>query len=214
KRCGISGFVKATSNGAATGQAQMGATDLAPTVINGQTEKTSVVVGADKFLLYDSVTTQLRCITSDNAMPVGVVVQRVESSIANTPQTGAIIPLDDTIPQISEGVAISGLSLTITPRFATSRIVLRFSSPVSSSLAAGAVIVAIFRDSVVSAVAAGAVSIPSVNHLVTIVIDSSEVPGAGTFVYSTRMGVNTTSTGYLNGNSAGHYFGSVGKAIF
>jgi hypothetical protein len=64
KRCGISGFVKAVANGAATGQAQMGATDLAATVITGQVAKTTPLVAGDEFLVNDSVALGLRRVSS------------------------------------------------------------------------------------------------------------------------------------------------------
>ena len=54
KRCGLTGFVKAAANGAAVGQTQMGAADLATTVISGQTQKTTALVDADEFLVLDS----------------------------------------------------------------------------------------------------------------------------------------------------------------
>src|SRR5580765_388495 len=72
KRCAVDGFVKATTNGGAVGQAQMGATDLAPTVISGQAAK-AALVGADRFMLWDSVTSQLRYVLASavSAFPRG-----------------------------------------------------------------------------------------------------------------------------------------------
>jgi hypothetical protein len=54
KRCGLVGFVKAASSGAATAQTQMGAADIGTAAITGQTAKTSIA-SADQFLMYDSV---------------------------------------------------------------------------------------------------------------------------------------------------------------
>jgi hypothetical protein len=71
KRCNLSGFVKAATNGSATAQAQMGAADLATTVITGQTQKTTNLVAADEFLVNDSGAAGLRRVSASlvNSLP-------------------------------------------------------------------------------------------------------------------------------------------------
>ena len=58
------GFVKHTLNGAFTSQTQMGNADIANTVIAGQTAKTTNLLDADQFLVYDTGATALRSITT------------------------------------------------------------------------------------------------------------------------------------------------------
>jgi hypothetical protein len=80
KRCSLTGFVKATTNGAATAQATIGSTDIAngavtatqladgavtalkivPVTITGQTEKAAIVNPEDQFLAVDNASGQLR----------------------------------------------------------------------------------------------------------------------------------------------------------
>ena len=80
KRCNLSGFVKATSNGSATAQSTMGTADIATgavdgtkiaagsinsthpavSMISGQPEKTTAADPDDQFLIVDKVTGQLR----------------------------------------------------------------------------------------------------------------------------------------------------------
>jgi hypothetical protein len=97
KRCGLTGFVKAVSSGAATAQAQMGAADLAATVITGQTAK-STLEAADQFLIYDAAGTALKSVAGSVVLPAGCVLQTgyvqittelTSSAMAGTPFTAA-----------------------------------------------------------------------------------------------------------------------------
>jgi hypothetical protein len=84
KRCSLSGFVKAATNGAATAQSQMASADIAngavgatqladgavtalkivPVTITGQTEKTALCDPEDLFLIVDKATGLLNCVRS------------------------------------------------------------------------------------------------------------------------------------------------------
>jgi|GEM_PF-2305595 len=63
---GTAGFAKANTTGILTTQAQMGAADLAPTVISGQTVKNWPNIN-DTVLILDSTTGQLRSMLADHA---------------------------------------------------------------------------------------------------------------------------------------------------
>lgn len=59
----------------------------------------------------------------------------------------AVIPIDGSIPQISEGTDYPELAVTITPKAATSKIVLRYTLAVAASNAnATTIVLAVFRD--------------------------------------------------------------------
>src|SRR5580765_1684845 len=59
---GAAGFAKVDTLGVLTSQVQMGAPDVAPGMISGQTEKTSAVSAEDMFLQVDATTGQLRMV--------------------------------------------------------------------------------------------------------------------------------------------------------
>src|SRR5580765_3351288 len=59
---GAAGFARVDTLGVLTSQTQMGAPDVAPGMISGQTEKTSGVAAEEMFLQVDSVTGQLRMV--------------------------------------------------------------------------------------------------------------------------------------------------------
>lgn len=209
KRCNIAGFVKAAASGAATAQAQMGATDLAPTAISGQTAKTTLDA-ADKFLLWDSVSSQLRSLTGSFVQPVGSAIQTVTSSEAAYASTNTVIPLDDTKPQITEGLAIPNLDIVITPYYANSKIVLRFDGAFGpiASVSVWA-IAALFRDSGPDALACRAVFCQPVTFAAMgLTFSFTDVPGAGAHTYRMRFGSHVgTSSVVWNGSSSRNFGG-------
>ena len=202
------GFVKATVNGAAVGQSQMGATDLAATVITGQTAKTALDA-ADKFLLWDSVSSQLRSLTANFVQPAGSVIQTVFSSDANWTSTNAVIPLDDTKPQNTEGLAIPNLDIVITPYFANSKVLLQFEGTFAPTSALGVwAIVALFRDSGPDAIVTRGVYCQAVGFSATnLTFSVMDIPGAGAHTYRLRFGVNSSSVTVVWNGGGSRFFG-------
>jgi len=82
----------------------------------------------------------------------------VSTTTATTIDTS--IPLDTTIPQITEGVAYSALDTTITPTSAGSLLEIEAQIPVSQSTN-GTLRLALFRDSGANAITAGLCTVPS-----------------------------------------------------
>jgi hypothetical protein len=211
KRCALTGFVKAVANGAATAQAQMGAADVAATVIHGQTAKNAVPADADEFLVWDSVSSQLRLMTAANVVPAGSVVQTQVAFYSGWSSSTAAIPVDNTIPQISEG-ADMGLAVTITPRYANSKILLVAGGTCSAATAITAAIFAIFKDAVVDAVVADDITVVAANYMTTWGLTGYDTPGAGAHTYKIRYGPYTTGAQwviYINGPPTGAQFGGV-----
>jgi hypothetical protein len=130
----------------------------------------------------------------------------------------ADIPLDDTIPQNTEGTEI--LSASITPKKASNRIRVRFSGQVtnngSSNLFA---IAALFQDSIASALIATAVHVGDDNGGASynnspknIVLDFEHSPNTVSAVtYKIRVGADSSAM-YMNGYWAARYFGGVSVA--
>lgn len=149
------------------------------------------------------------------SLPAGTIVQRVTANpyTANT-NLSAQIPYDDTIPQNTEGTQI--LTLTITPKSASNKILLRFQGFFASSGANGAdaAIAALFRNSTVNAIGASAVGCDtgvaeSPAHLVLELEDSPGTTVATT--YSLRVGASAAVSFRANGTSAARRFGGVAQ---
>jgi len=176
--------------------------------VHGQTAKTSLV-DADEFLIWDSAATALKRVTKANLLtavqPAGSVLQ-VKNSQSQTQVSGSTdIPLDNTIPQNSEGTEI--LTVTITPAADSNTVLIQANFMVSAN-AGKTMVLALFRDSgsdaiaVTSRYATGNASV--VENLTLAFMDSPSTTDPIT--YKIRFGVNG-ATYYVNDGSTA-YFGS------
>lgn len=129
---------------------------------------------------------------------------------AVTQYTNPTIPLDDSIPEISEGADI-GLGGSITIRNAASKVkgtVYIWGGP---SVNLAFLMIAIFRDSNTNAVGIGPIRETSELH--TYVVEFLDTPGAaGTYTYSTRIGLSTGNF-TVNGISGSRFFGGAGQSV-
>ena len=137
----------------------------------------------------------------------GRMIQSATTTLSTFASGTTLIPVDDTIPQNTEGDEY--LSVSITPTNAASRleisVILNISSSVISNL-----IAALFKDSVASALAAtmenadtaGSVRVLTLLHTLT----------AGTtspITFKVRAGGQIAGTTRINGGGSGRFFGSV-----
>lgn len=157
-----------------------------------------IPAGSIVSVVYDGTSYQLQ---SSSFQPV--LVQRVYSSYATYAALSTTIPLDDTIPQITEGTEI--LTATITPKSTSNRIRLRFTGGVSN--AAVWVIGALFRDAVANALAARFMFVSSSGGEITMGLEFEEAaPSTSAITYRVRVGSNTGNA-YLNGDTGTRYGG-------
>lgn len=157
----------------------------------------------------DSVT--LRSTSTTNwqvlSKPVtSTLVQRVEGT-PNTTYSSitTALPVDDTIPQNTEGGEVC--TVTITPTSTTNRLVIR-ASFFGASDTALATVLALFQDSTANALAARSHQAGDANALFA--LDIMHEMAAGTTSATTfklRAGNNGGATTYVNGTSAGRRFG-------
>ncbi len=139
----------------------------------------------------------------------GVVVQ-----VKNT-QTGAVatgtttIPLDDTIPQNTEGNEY--MTLAITPTSATNRLKIDVVwCGASSALAAQFVTAALFQDSTANALACGLETGHFTDDNVTISFSHNMVAGTtSATTFKVRAGANGAGTTTFNGRASARLFGGV-----
>jgi hypothetical protein len=142
-------------------------------------------------------------------LPAGSIIQTVSATYTSNADLTATIPLDDTIPQITEGTEV--VAVTITPTSAASTIEISFHAFGAAS-SASVLIAALFKDSgsnalQVSSMIAGGSGLPdciSVNFLENAVNTSART-------YRVRVGMSS-GTCRLNGTLTSRLFGGAAAA--
>lgn len=130
-------------------------------------------------------------------------------------QTGAVatgttqMPYDDTIPQNTEGNEY--MSLAITPKSATSKLVIQIIAMFTGNPGAGmSLTLALFQDSTANALAAidsyqttngGVLTIPLIHYMTSGTTSST--------TFKVRAGMASAGTTTFNGTNSGRYFGGV-----
>lgn len=139
------------------------------------------------------------------------LVQRAYAEYTTHGSTATVIPLDDTIPGIAEGVQI--LSAAITPKAAGNRLFCITCLNVSGNSASMNFIASLCASDAAQAVAAWVTTLPIANETRILVL-VHEVAAANTsqVTFTVRIGSgNVAHTAYLNGNSSTRVFGGVAK---
>jgi hypothetical protein len=145
--------------------------------------------------------------------PSGAQVALVVATYSANTALTTIIPLDDTIPQNTEGTEI--VTATITPTSATNRLLIRFSGFGSSTVNNLNLIAALFQDTTANALNASASTVAGgANN--TVGFDLTHTMIAGTTSATTfkiRVGPETAATIRLNGTGAARLFGGAASAL-
>lgn len=141
----------------------------------------------------------------------GSVIQTAYGEYVANSNLSAVIPNDDTIPQNTEGTEI--INLSITPRFATSLIMVRFQTfGTLGGSAPGNIAAALFRDSTVNALAATGALVETTNARRPLVLEYQDSPATTSSVaYKIRVGPDA-GTARLNGNSTTRHYGGAARA--
>jgi hypothetical protein len=144
-------------------------------------------------------------------LDTGIIVQNVYVQRVDYFSVTPTLPLDDTIPQISEGADL-GLSCVITPRLSGSAIRLTFNARFMGGTS-GTFIAAMFVDSVADAIGADTSNAggPSAsNYGLFNIIVPAHLPGGGPHTYTVRVGTaGGTNTLYFNGDTSTRLLGGV-----
>lgn len=145
----------------------------------------------------------------DNITPAGAVIDRAYNEYVTNAAITALIPLDDTVPQNTEGTQI--LSATITPKSITNRLRIRV-SVVGTTIATSAMIATVFSDLSANALSARYVTIDTANFEREINFEVEFVPASTSArTITCRVGPGSGTTVYMNGNASGRIFGGVSK---
>lgn len=186
----------------AAGRLKMAAAYLMGSHLNADilTSQTLDTLLDDSDILLGYNGTALRAYAGNVIVPPGTIIQTKYAEHSTYAALGTAIPADDTIPQITEGTQF--ISLSITPRFANSDILLTFTSGIMvPAVASGVVVCAIFRNPVTNAIAAneftqGMVVARDISHMSIVCRDQPATTSATT--YSVRVG-GTGGGVFLNG---------------
>jgi hypothetical protein len=139
----------------------------------------------------------------------GTLIQTVSFQTGAVATGTTIIPVDNTVPQITEGNEY--MTCAITPRSATSKLVIEVTAYLSSSIAGTAnIVAALFQDSAANALAAGWVSAPNTGSMVNIVFKHTMVSGmTSPTTFRMRAGAHAAGTTTFNGSGGAAYLGGV-----
>jgi len=149
---------------------------------------------------------------SSNLLPAGVLVQNVYSEYTANSNLTTVIPLDDTIPQNTEGTEV--LTVTITPKKATNKIRLRFSAFGGAAAGAMGCVVALFKDSGADAICTSMQWFRDNDSPNTLYLEFEETAGSTTArTYRIRVGPTAANTIRLNGDDDQRYFGGTARAV-
>ena len=134
------------------------------------------------------------------------LVQVVNATYNTYDTTTSTIPLDDTIPQITEGEEF--LTATITPTHADNSLIVQYQSPIGMNSSSGPFMVAMFQDTTANALtismsAENSGDYAQTNHCTYI---KSGSIGTSSTTFKMRYGSDGGTTA-INGYSGGRYFG-------
>lgn len=144
-----------------------------------------------------------------SALPLGSVVQMASVTFTAAATGSTLIPLDDTIPQNTEGDQY--MTLSITPKSTTNNLVIQVITFLSSN-AANHLMTALFQDTTANALAVADQFMATSGGFASIPL--THVMAAGTTSSTTfkiRAGGNNANTTTFNG-SATRFFGAINKS--
>jgi hypothetical protein len=164
----------------------------------------SVAAGSGLTVSAGSVTLPSASI-SQAALPLGAVAQVVNTTSGAVATGTTVIPLDDTIPQNTEGDQY--MTLAITPKAATNILVVEATITLASS-AINNLMAALFQDATANALAVTIQNQSGTNQMATLALCYTMAAGTtSSTTFKVRGGGNAAGTTTFNGVSAGRLFG-------
>lgn len=143
-------------------------------------------------------------LTGVSHVPAGTVVQVVQANVTSVVTCNSSIPIDNTIPQNTEGVEV--VTATITPKSTTNKLLIMFSAMGSVSSASLGGNAALFQDSTANALAAGGGGDPRDSGIPfsTVLMHYMAAGTTSATTFKIRCGVtNGAGSFYINGNGSG-----------
>lgn len=141
--------------------------------------------------------------------PAGSSLQQVNTQTGAVASGTTVMPLDDTIPQNTEGVAFTALDTAITPTSATSKLKIEVVINGANSVA-NYLIVALFQDSTAGALAANATYMPTAGSSGSVMFTHYMTAGTtSATTFKLRVGCSAAGTTTINGQAGGRLLGGV-----
>ena len=143
-------------------------------------------------------------------LAAGTLVDRAYTTYTANSDITALIPYDDTIPQVGEGTEI--LSVSITPKTTTNRIRIRFQGFCGGNASVGTMSCALFINGAANAVQVSSTFNSTTDQPMNLVMEHEYVPGSTSAqTISVRVGPNG-GTMRMNGTSGARRFGGAASA--
>lgn len=143
-------------------------------------------------------------------LSAGMVVQESVSSFTAVATGTTVLPLDDTIPQITEGIEF--MTISFTPKSATNILVIEANVMLASSVANN-LIAALFQGATANALAAGSSNNQTANSARMVHVTHSMAAGTTSAItFRIRGGGNGAGTTTFNGVSGARLFGAISKS--
>jgi hypothetical protein len=167
----------------------------------------------DEFEFTEYATGTWRCtgyvLASGKSVTPGSIVQFVETSDATSSSNASQqIPVDDTIPQNTEGV--EAITLAITPTSATNKLRITAQINLASSSSNQTFVAALFQDSTANALQVGTDFESVGSNMVSVNVTHIMVAGTtSSTTFKVRGASESSSTITLNGASGSRLFGGV-----
>lgn len=141
----------------------------------------------------------------------GFAVQMASTMSTAVATTTALIPFDDTIPQIGEGTEF--MTCSITPKSATNILVIQVVAMLSPLNNNNSILMALFQDATANAIAGNISFVSLGTAAITTSLTYSMVAGTtSSTTFRMRAGMQNASTLTFNGSSGARVFGAIPKS--
>ena len=195
--------------GAGGGSATHVGTTPPPTPTDGQLwfYSDASIGGGQLYIYYNDLFGSPQWVPASPGVGSGAVVQTVNYQTGAVATGTTVVPFDDTIPQIGEGNEY--MTVAVTPRSATSKLVISVVAVLSSSVT-GNIVVALFQDSTANALSAVMSSNDTATRPEAIPLTHTMTSGTtSTTTFRVRAGNINAGTTTFNGSGGTRLLGGV-----
>lgn len=145
------------------------------------------------------------------SLAAGMIIQVKYATPYATYTALDTIPFDNTVPQITEGTAVT--SVSITPKSATNKLII-FANAMMGSPSSEGLTLALFQDATASALASVGAAFSGTNNIemsTPILIHVMDAGTTSATTFATRAG-DAAGGGFINGNGSTRKYGGVSSA--
>lgn len=145
------------------------------------------------------------------ALNVGAVQQQVSTTFSAVATGTTLLPVDDTIPQITEGDQY--MTQAITPKNTANILHIHATLLISNSVAGGNMVVALFQDATANALYVSNQLQPTATGMNTVPLTYTMTAGTtSSTTFRIRAGTSSAHTTTFNGTGSARFFGAIPKS--